>query len=104
MPGSETLWSVHSGQRVCTKRLASSTRPWKVRSSRLGAGNISDLQLGRGVDGAGQLLVGDHVERKDQVARVVAADDLVCHVDVYRPSFDPVVAHADLLDHDAGLP
>ena len=37
-PGSETLWSVHSGQRCWTSRLASSTRSWKRRSSRLGAG------------------------------------------------------------------
>ena len=36
-PGSETLWSVHSGQRCWTRRLASSTRSWKRRSSRLGA-------------------------------------------------------------------
>ncbi len=47
-PGSETLWSVHSGQRRCTSRFASSTRSWNRRSSRFGAGSISSRSRLRG--------------------------------------------------------
>ena len=39
IPGSDTLWSVHSGHWRITIRLASSTRSWKRRSSRSGAGS-----------------------------------------------------------------
>jgi len=37
-PGSETLWSVHSDNAAGRAALASSTRSWKRRSSRLGTG------------------------------------------------------------------
>src|SRR6266550_1977198 len=92
-PGSETLWSVHSGQRRCTRRFASSTRSWKRRSSRFGAGST----MGSG-------LRGDHIEGKDEVARVVGPADHVLDVDVDRGGLLGVDRDVDALDVDPGLP
>src|SRR5687768_14838576 len=92
-PGSDTLWSVHSGQRCCTMRFASSTRPWKVRSSSCGAGR--DIWL---------LLGGDRVEGEHEVARVVAALDRVGDADVHERGVLLVVLDGHVLDLDAGLP
>src|SRR5690349_598780 len=101
-PGSETLWSVHSGQRCWTSRLASSTRSWKCRSSRSGAGSISSRSQcwcdGRGLDRLG--LVGDHVEREDQVAGVAVTDDLVAHVHVERADVDRIEGDLHVEDVD----
>src|SRR5437762_3355560 len=87
-PGSDTLWSVHSGQRCWTIRLASSTRSWNRRSSRLGAGSGTSLLPQCG----GWLMIhlrrlalgGNDVERKHQVARIVAPSDRIGDVDVER--------------------
>src|SRR5689334_22621623 len=74
-PGSWTLWSVQVGQRCWTIRLASSTRSWKRRSSRLGAGRVIS---GLGLRG----LARDRVEGEDEVALVVVAGRPVADADV----------------------
>src|SRR5688500_19718092 len=71
-PGSDALWSVHSGQRCCTRRLASSTRSWNRRSSRLGTGSAI----------VSSSLAGDHVERENEVVAVVGLLQPVVDVDV----------------------
>src|SRR3712207_2494541 len=108
-PGSETLWSVHSGQRCWTSRLASSTRSWKERSSRSGTGStVSALQPGHGAAvrpgrrGAGVL--GDDVEGEDEVARVVGAPDGVAQVDVDGPGVGAVEPDPHVDHLDAGFP
>src|SRR5436190_21530266 len=108
-PGSETLWSVHSGQRCCTIRLASSTRSWNRRSSRFGIGRLMSLGSPRRCSrrseaGEAKNVVGyssirllvrrDDVEREDQVAGVVGAADGVLDVDVEDPAVDGVEADA----------
>src|SRR3954452_6189477 len=87
-PGSDTLWSVHSGQRRWTSRLASSTRSWNRRSSRSGTGSaISRTRLSCGERDRSSVVAsvfGDRVEGEDEVAFVVLALDLVFDVDVER--------------------
>src|SRR3954454_23398026 len=96
-PGSKTLWSVHSGQRRCTMRFASSTRSWNRRSSRSGAGSAISAHL--------CAFVGrDHVEREDEVARVVRAAERVVHLDVEHALIDGLEAHCDVLEVDPRLP
>src|SRR5947209_8390197 len=92
-PGSETLWSVHSGQRRCTMRFASSTRSWKRRSSRFGAGSTM-----------GSALRGNDVEGEHEVARVVGPADHVLDVDEDRGWLLGVDGHVDALDVDPRLP
>src|SRR5579864_9556788 len=104
-PGSETLWSVHVGHRRWTIRFASSTRPWKVRSSRFGAGNISDTHFYRGRGARGlQFVLRYHVEREHQVSGVVRREDDVRHVDVQDAGVDGPEADAYVLHVDAWLP
>src|SRR6476661_8944159 len=112
-PGSETLWSVHSGHRCWTSRFASSTRSWKCRSSRLGAGStmspspFGGRQLGQGGGGDrghGTGLLGNDIEREHQVADVVGASDRVVDVDVQRPQVSLIEADQHVLHVDAGLP
>src|SRR5215472_17409448 len=92
-PGSDTLWSVHSGQRRWTNRLASSTRFWNRRSSRFGTGNAIT-----------SLLFRYHVERKHQAAGVVRTFLLIDDVDVEGVAGVFVDADLDALDFDPGLP
>src|SRR3954449_11117535 len=96
-PGSDTLWSVHSGHRRWTIRFASSTRSWKRRSSRFGVGSTSASGARRGV-------LGDGVEGEDEVARVVRAPQGVVHVDVQQPALRLVVPDGDVPELDARLP
>src|SRR6185312_11884945 len=108
IPGSEMLCSDHSGQRRCTNLRASSTRFWKVRSSRLGVGSTSgSIRRGqRRIGGARNRFrfVRDDVEREDQVAFGVVAADAVEDVDVEGADVDAVEADANLFDVYAGLP
>src|SRR5690349_11139475 len=94
-PGSDTLWSVHSGQRRCTMRFASSTRSWNRRSSRFGVGSTSGTSArrpgGARARGGAGALVGDRVEGEDEVAGVVRAAQRVLHVDVQQAAVDLVV-------------
>src|SRR5690348_6737767 len=99
-PGSETLWSVHSGQYRVMCRLASSTMSWKRRSSRFGAGKLmlSPVRFAArlvphrkpaGRHGARLRsrrlpVLRDHVERMDQVAMVVGRAHGVRDLDPYR--------------------
>src|SRR5262245_9271517 len=92
-PGSDTLWSVHSGQRCWTMRLASSTRSWKRRSSRFGTGSAIGLAF-----------FGDNVEREHEVARVVVAAQLVADVDEQDALVDAVEVDQDVVQVDARLP
>src|SRR5437588_6068935 len=92
-PGSETLWSVHSGQFRWTRCLASSTRSWKRRSSRFWAGSTIALGLRR-----------DDVEGEDEVAGVVGTPDHVPDVDVDGRGVLRVRSHVDLLHRDPGFP
>src|SRR5688572_17307775 len=122
-PGSDTLWSVHVGQRCWTSRLASSTRSWKRRSSRFGAGSMSGVPSGENrpvrlggerrpgrLEGPGRerparlVVAGDDVERKDQVARVVQPADLVADVDVERAGLHAREADDDIANLDPRLP
>src|SRR5690242_15705856 len=93
-PGSDTLWSVHSGQRCCTSRLASSTRSWKRRSSRFGTGSAIVCSL----------LAGDHVEREDEVVAAVRCLQPVVDVDVEHGLVLRRLEDIDRLDVDAVLP
>src|SRR3954468_23042572 len=95
IPGSETLWSVHSGERCWIYRLASSTNCWKRRSSRLGEGRAMSLDTFRG---------GDHVEREDEVARVVGAADGVPDIDQQHRRVVLGGGHLDVRHLDARLP
>src|SRR5437868_4609196 len=92
-PGSWTLWSVHSGQRRWTSRLASSTKSWNLRSSRSGAGSA-----------IASVLLGDGVEGDDEVAPVVGAAHDVRHVDQRQAGTVRVEGHLDVLDVDPRLP
>src|SRR3954447_24690020 len=106
-PGSETLWSVHSGQRCWTRRFASSTRSWKRRSSRFGAGSgMSGLVVGERGAGreGGRPLLRDQVEGEDEVARVVRQARRVADVDQERRRVVGVRRDDDVLDVDARLP
>src|SRR5262245_38889739 len=85
-PGSETLWSVHSGQYCGMRRFASSTRSWKLRGSTIGA----SMRL---------LLTRYQVERVDQVALGVRRPDEVADVDEERDRAW-LVAGVHLLDRD----
>src|SRR5690625_4631433 len=76
------------------RRLASSTRSWKRRSSKLGAGSMSGALL----------VVGNHIEREHQVAGVVGAADRVGNVDVQHAVFRVVDTHRDGAQLDARLP
>src|SRR2546421_5891948 len=101
-PGSDTLWSVHSGQYRVIRRFASSTMSWKRRSSRFGAGKLMpdpqcSWRIGAAVRHEARwhpvhgsladarsrrwLLVGDHVERVHQVAVVVGGPHVVVDLD-----------------------
>src|SRR5690349_10261870 len=93
-PGSDTLWSVHSGQRCCTSRLASSTRSWKRRSSRFGTGSAI----------VSSSLAGDHVEREHEVVLAVGGLEPVVDVDVEDRLVVGRLEHVDLLDVHAVLP
>src|SRR3954453_23266926 len=106
-PGSETLWSDHCGQLCWTWRFASSTRSWKVRSSRLGA--VSAMSAASCDRGCRRLsletvVLGDHVEREHQVAWLVDAADRVGDVDVEPSGLDVVEADPDVHEVDPGLP
>src|SRR5690349_15339224 len=101
------LWSDHSGHRSRTNLRASSTSPWKVRSSRFGASSMSEHSavqcrnmLGNNLFG----LIGNDIEREDEVALIVVAADHVDHVDVERAQFDLIEADANVFDVDARLP
>src|ERR1700730_16437391 len=102
-PGSETLWSVHSGQRCWIRRLGRWTSALKRGSSRLGVGRGMSRAPGCGGELAGPF-VGDDVEREDQVAGVVVAADLVVQVDVDDPGGDRAETDVDVADVDARLP
>src|SRR5262249_34484614 len=93
-PGSETLWSVHSGQRCCTSRLASSTRSWKRRSSRLGTGSAI----------VSSSLAWDHVEREDEVVAVVRPLHVVVDIDVEDRRVFAVEQDVHAVDVDPVLP
>src|SRR6478672_3132478 len=102
-PGSDTLWSVHSGHFCWTSRFASSTRSWKRRSSRFGTGRaMSRRSCYLGL--AGRFLGRDHVERKDEVARVVGGAERVAHVDVEHGLVGRIGVDRDALQLDSGLP
>src|SRR4051812_18641347 len=101
-PGSETLWSVQSGKVDCTYRLASSTRSWNVRSSSRGAGRLMSSprpsdRKGHRCEGAGPvvpghggvLVLGDHVEREDEVAGIVAPPQVIGDLDEEDPLRSP---------------
>src|SRR5215471_17443138 len=92
-PGSDTLWSVHSGQRRWTSRLASSTRFWNRRSSRFGTGNAIT-----------SLLFGYHVEGKHQAPRVVRTFLLIDDMDIEGVTGVFIDADLDALDLDSRLP
>src|SRR3954453_12026276 len=92
-PGSDTLWSVHSGQRCWTIRLASSTRSWNRRSSRFGTGSAIGLAF-----------FGDHIEREHEVARVVVAAQPIADVDEQHALVHPVEVHQHVVQVDARLP
>src|SRR5438270_2013390 len=102
-PGSETLWSVHSGHFCWTRRLASSTRSWKRRSSRFGTGSamltLLQPQIARSC-----LFCRNHVEGEDQVARIVGFPDRVADVDVQDARVLGIKADDDVADIDARLP
>src|SRR6476646_6686096 len=103
-PGSDTLWSVHSGHFCWTSRLESSTRSWKRRSSRFGTGRaiVTALRLCGG--SLGLSLAGDHVEREHEVAAIVRRPDLVADVEVEDPGVGRVEANRDVHDVDTGPP
>src|SRR5581483_7269381 len=92
-PGSETLWSVQVGHRCCTSRLASSTRSWNRRSSRLGAGSTVVSLLRR-----------DHIEGEDEVAGVVGAAAHVVDLDPQGGGGHGIHRHVDLDDLHSGFP
>src|SRR4029450_3572560 len=94
-PGSCTLWSVHSGHRCWTSRLASSTSDWNVRSSRWGAGNGMGPRLRLG---------GERVEGEHQVAGIVRAPDGVRDPDVHDADAVLLERDVDVLHRDARLP
>src|SRR3954468_15279766 len=96
-PGSDTLWSVHSGPFCWTRRLASSTRSWKRRSSRLGTGRAIGCLLD-------SVAAGDHVEREHEVPPVVGRLDHVADIDVERGHVDAVDGDDHVVDLDPGLP
>src|SRR5262245_32700356 len=91
-PGSETLWSVQSGQYWGMRRLASSTRSWKVRGSTRG-GSIATLLLPR-----------DDVERVDEAALGAGRLDPVADVDHEGGDVLGVGDHPDVDHLDARLP
>src|SRR4051794_21025686 len=93
-PGSDTLWSVHSGQRCCTSRLASSTRAWNRRSSRFGTGSAI----------VSSSLAGDHVEGEYEVVAAVRCLQPVMDVDVEDGLVFGGLEHVDRLDVHAVLP
>ncbi len=102
IPGSEMLWSLHSGHLSCTRRRASSTSCWKVLSSRFGAGSTSVTSSGGRFDGGERIggLVDDQIEREDEIADVVALAERVGDVDVAgrrdgRVESDDHVDHVD---------
>ena len=98
MPGSETLCSVHSGHERLMRRRASETRSWKRRSSSWMSGSLVTRAL------LVLALVGDDVERIDEVALVVGRADPVADVDQQLAVDHPREVEVDLLDLDARLP
>src|SRR6516162_1609985 len=94
-PGSETLWSVQSGQCRITWRLASSTSSWKRRSSRFGVGSAISVVAS---------FVGNAVEGEDQVAAVVRALLDILDVDVQHVGGVRVGGRGHVHDVDAWFP
>src|SRR6516164_7320079 len=94
-PGSETLWSVQSGQCRMTWRLASSTSSWKRRSSRLGAGRAISVIAS---------LFRNAVEGEHQVAAVVGSLLGILDIDVNDVSRVRVRSRRDVHDVDAWFP
>src|SRR4051794_18108035 len=94
-PGSDTLWSVHSGQRRWTSRFASSTRSWKRRSSRFGTGRAMSVVAS---------VFGGGVKGENGVALVVVRLDLIVDVDVELVALHRVDGDVDEFDVDARLP
>src|SRR5712671_3912057 len=80
-PGSETLWSVHSGHFCWTSRLASSTRSWKRRSSRFGPGRAMLIHLPPCCLRSRRTR-RDYVEGEDQVARIIGFADGIADIDI----------------------
>src|SRR5215475_14135553 len=128
-PGSETLWSVHSGQRCWTRRSSrfgagsgtSAHRPGcervppgtvRPRTAAPGAVDADDARPGpvgpgaveRGTVESGSVVRGNHVEREDEVAWAVGAADRVADVDVEGAGVHGVEADRDVGDLDARLP
>src|ERR1700726_5228672 len=97
-PGVETLWSGHSGHFCWTRRLASSTRSWKRRSSRFGTGSAILILL-QDCCVRSCRLRGDHVEGEDQVARVIGLADGIADFGISRARVRAVEAR----DHVAAL-
>src|SRR2546423_10167427 len=119
-PGSDTLWSVHSGQYRVIRRFASSTMSWKRRSSRFGAGKLMpDPRFaavrhkarwhpvhGSLADARSRrwLLVGDHIERVHQVAVVVGGPHVVVDLDADDRVVIRVGRRGHRVERDARLP
>src|SRR3954447_6102701 len=91
-PGSDKLWSVHSGQYRGMRRLASSTMSWNRRSSRVGGGSVMSS------------LLGDHVEGVDEVVAGVGRPDRVRETDQHPRGVAGVGNRPDVVELDARLP
>src|SRR6516164_10966758 len=106
-PGSVTLWSVHSGHRAITSRLASSTSSWNPLSSRFGAGSAISAHPPHEVPPRplSQLLLvsGDGIEREYEVARIVRAFDRVRNVDSQHARLSRLRGHRHVGDGGPGL-
>src|SRR5215471_17170246 len=107
-PGSETLWSVHSGHLVMIIRLASSTSSWNRLSSRFGTGSGISAHPPHGVPPRPPsrllLVFRDRVERKHEVARVVSAIDDVRDVDAQHAGLVRLRRHHDVGNSGPRLP